>query len=451
MKKSRAVLILLVIIAVLVLSSVFGVFIMRDTINDEDLGLTLGLDLAGGVSITYQAEGDPSSEDMADTVFKLQQRISDETNSTEVSVYQVGSDRIAVEIPGVTDANAILEQLGEPGTLEIQDSDGNVIITGTDITSAEAATTKNDTGNTQYVVNLTFTDEAAETFGDFTTDHVGDSMPIYYDGEIISNPTIESAITGGKCMIEGMEDYEAAETLASYIRIGSLSVTLTELQSEVVGAQLGGKALSTSIMAAGLGLAIIIIFMIAVYWVPGIVASMALVIYTGLVICAMYLFDITLTLPGIAGVILSIGMAVDANVIIFARIREELGADKAVKTAIDIGFRKARSAIVDGNITTFIAAVVLIVMGVGTVKGFAYTLAIGIVLSMFTAMVISLWLMRIFYALGCRDVKWYGRKCHQIREQERNIHSHLFGPDSRRMGSHGCKFLTGKRCFGVQP
>ncbi|MCR5452126.1 MAG: protein translocase subunit SecD [Lachnospiraceae bacterium] len=413
MKKGKASLILVIFLAAAIAVCGFGVFVLQETNNEGKMGLSLGLDLAGGVSITYQAEGDPSTEDMEDTIFKLQQRIEDETGSTEVSVYQVGDDRISVEIPGVTDANEILEQLGEPGTLEIQDSEGNVIISGEDIASAEAQATQGDTGNTEYVVALVLTDEGAETFAEFTSEHVNESMPIYYDGEMISNPTIKEAITGGECVIDGMESYEAAEELASYIRIGSLSVTLTELQSEVVSAQLGTDALSTAIIAAGIGLIIVMILMMAVYWVPGIVASLALVFYTGLVISCMYLFNITLTLPGIAGVILSIGMAVDANVIIYARIREELATDKAVKTAIDIGFVKARSAILDGNVTTFIAAVVLMAMGTGTVKGFAYTLAIGIVLSMFTALFVSHWLMRAVYALGCRDIKFYGKKKEQ--------------------------------------
>ena len=410
MKKGKAVAILAIILAALVACGYFAVTILNATANSGDLGLTLGLDLAGGVSITYQAEGDPTDEEMSDTIFKLQQRIEEETGSTEISVYQVGDDRISVEIPGVSDANEILEELGEPGTLEFQDEDGNVILTGDDISSASAESTQDSYGNTQYVVALTFTDDAAEVFSEYTTNHLDETLAIYYDGECISSPTIQSAITDGSCQITGMSSYEDAEDLASYIRIGSLSIELTELQSEVVSAQLGTDALSTSIMAAGIGLAIIIIFMIFVYWVPGVVASIALVFYTALVVSTMYLFDITLTLPGIAGVILSIGMAVDANVIIFARIREELAQDKAVKTAIDIGFQKARSAILDGNITTFIAAIVLIAMGTGTVKGFAYTLAIGIVLSMFTAMVITHMLMKAFYALGCRDMKYYGKR-----------------------------------------
>lgn len=409
MKKNRAVATLIVILAALVLIGWYASSIVRSTLDETDGGLRLGLDLAGGVSITYQAEGNPTTDEMNDTIFKLQQRIEEAVESTEISVYQVGDDRIAVEIPGVTDANAILEQLGQPGTLTIQDTDGNEILTGSDISSAQAATSEDSYGNRQYVVQLTFTDEAAEIFSEYTSAHIGDALPIIYDGNVVSNPVIRSAITNGSCIIEGMSSYEEADTLASYIRIGSLSVELTELQSNVVGASLGEKAIDMSILAAMIGLLIIAIFMIAVYRVPGLVATISLVLYTFMVVAAMYLFDITLTLPGIAGVILGIGMAVDANVIIFARIKEEISHEKTVRNAIEVGFTKARSAIFDGNITTLIAALVLIIMGTGTIKGFGYTLAIGIVLSMFTAMIITRFLMRAFYALGAKDEKFYGR------------------------------------------
>ncbi|MCR5785533.1 MAG: protein translocase subunit SecD [Eubacterium sp.] len=410
MKKSKASVILVLFLVAMLAVGYFGVDIINSTIKGEGRNISLGLDLAGGASITYQVEEGTSQEDIDDTIYKLQKRLESLTESTEISVYQVGDDRIAVEIPGVTDANEILEELGEPGSLSIQDSDGNEVISGSDITSAQAKSTSDDYGNTEYVVAITLTDEAAETFATYTEEHVGDYLPIYYDGEMVSNPTIESAITDGSCIINGMSSYEEAEQLASYLRIGSLSVELTELQSNIVGAQLGEEAIESSVKAAGIGLIVIMIFMIFVYWVPGFAAALALILYTGMVICAMYLFDITLTLPGIAGVILSIGMAVDANVIIFARIREEIANEKTVKVAIETGFQKARSAILDGNITTFIAAVVLIIMGSGTVKGFAYTLAIGIVLSMFTALVITHLLVKALFTLGFKDEKFYGRK-----------------------------------------
>ncbi len=371
--------------------------------------IKLGLDLKGGVSITYQTVGEdtPSSEDMADTIYKLQQRVTN--YSTEASVYQEGANRINIEIPGVSDANAVLEELGKPGSLSFQLSDGTEILTGNDVASAEAGTQKDSLGNSEYVVSLSFTDAGKTAFGEATSEHVGEQIMIVYDGEIISAPVVREAITDGKCVISGSFDNESASELASYIRIGSLSLELEEIRSNVVGAQLGEKAVSTSLIAGAIGLAIVMIFMIFVYHLPGVIAALALVFYTAIELVALNAFDMTLTLAGIAGVILSIGMAVDANVIIYARIREEISAGKSVKSAIDIGFKKALTAIIDGNITTLIAAVVLNFMATGSVKGFAQTLALGIVVSMITACLISRWIVNAAYALGMKDEKYFGK------------------------------------------
>jgi SecD/SecF fusion protein len=408
MKKSKAAVILVAILAAFAGLAYYASIILSSTGIGEEMSIPLGLDLSGGVSITYQVmDENPSAEDMSDTIYKLQKRV--ESYSTEASVYQVGDDRIAVEIPGVTDASKILEELGNPGSLEFQLSDGTVFMTGDQVADAQAATTTDQYGNKQYVVQLTLTDEGAKTFGDVTSENVGKALPIVYDGEIISYPTVQEAITGGTAQISGQSTFEEAQTLATQIRIGSLSLQLSELESSVVGAQLGSQAISSSLKAAAIGLVIVMIFMIIVYAVPGVAATLALAIYTALVIATLYLFEITLTLPGIAGIILSIGMAVDANVIIFARIREEIAAGKSVITAMKTGFHKAMSAILDGNITTLIASVVLMSLGSGTVKGFAYTLMIGIILSMFTALVVTRWILYAFYWLGLRDEKFYGR------------------------------------------
>ena len=368
-----------------------------------------GLDLSGGVSITYQAvsDGTPSSEDMKDTIYKLQQRVSG--YSTEAQVYQEGDNRINIEIPGVSDANKILEELGKPGSLSFQTEDGATVLDGTDVQTAQAATSSDSLGNSQNVVELQLTDEGAKKFADATEENIGKRILIIYDNQVISAPTVQAHITGGTAQITGMSSREEAENLASSIRIGSLSLELEELRSNVVGAQLGSAAISTSIRAGAIGLAIVMIFMCIVYQVPGMVASVSLLIYTGLILVCLNAFDLTLTLSGIAGIILSIGMAVDANVIIYARIREETAAGKTVKTAIKIGFQKALSAIMDGNITTLIAAAILAYKGTGSVQGFAQTLALGIALSMFTALIISRMIMYAVYELGIRDEKFYGR------------------------------------------
>ena len=370
--------------------------------------IRLGLDLEGGVSITYQAvEENPSAEDMADTVYKLQQRV--DGYSTEASVYQEGKNRINIEIPGVSNADEILEDLGKPGSLEFQLSDGSVILDGTHVVSAEAGSQRNEMNNTEYIVSLEFDKEGTKAFGDATTANVGNTISIVYDGETISAPRVNEPITDGKCVISGDFTIESAQELASFIRIGSLSLELEEIRSNVVGAQLGQKALSTSLTGGIIGLALVILIMIIAYKVPGIIAGFALVLYAALDLVAINAFDMTLTLPGIAGVILSIGMAVDANVIIYARIREEIASGRSVRASIDTGFKKAFSAIVDGNITTLIACFVLNMMATGPVKGFAQSLALGIVLSMFTALVVSRLLVNACYALGMKDERYFGK------------------------------------------
>ena len=408
MKKSKAAVILAVILAAFVGLAYYASIILSSTGIGEDMSIPLGLDLSGGVSITYQVvDENPSAEDMSDTIYKLQKRV--DSYSTEASVYQVGDDRITVEIPGVQDANEILEDLGNPGSLEFQMPDGSVFMTGDMVEDAQGATATDRYGNKQYIVSLKLTDEGAKIFGEVTSENIGKNLPIVYDGETISYPQVQSAITGGEAQITGMSSFEEADNLATQIRIGSLSLQLSELESSVVGAQLGSQAIASSLKAGAIGLAIVMVFMIVMYAVPGIAASLALAIYTTLVIATLYLFEITLTLPGIAGIILGIGMAVDANVIVFARIREEIATGKSVQTSMKIGFQKAMSAILDGNITTLIASVVLMALGSGTVKGFAYTLMIGIILSLFTAMVVTRYILYSLYALGLKSEKLYGR------------------------------------------
>ena len=310
----------------------------------------------------------------------------------------------------MTDANKILDELGKPGSLVFQDSEGNVVLEGTDVKTASAKTTQDEMNNKEYIVELILTKDGTDKFAKATAENLGKQIAIVYDGKTISNPVVQSEIDGGQAYIDGMASYEEAENLASTIRIGGLQLELEELRSNVVGAQLGEEAISTSLLAGAIGLAIVLVFMCIVYLLPGFASSIALIIYTGLTLVLLNAFNITLTLPGIAGIVLSIGMAVDANVIIFARVREELAAGRAVKSALRIGFQKALSAIIDGNITTLIAALVLGLKGTGSVKGFAQTLALGVVVSMFTALFITRIIIFSLYAIGFRDVKFYGAK-----------------------------------------
>ncbi|MEG2732955.1 MAG: protein translocase subunit SecD [Clostridium sp.] len=389
------------LLLMLVAVGVFGYF-GYSTMND----IKLGLDLAGGVSITYQTKNqDPSAEDMSDTIYKLQQRV--QNYSTEAEVYQEGNNRINVDIPGVSDANAVLKELGKPGSLMFMDSDGKKILDGKQVKSAKGGM-EDANGQKEYVVALTFDEAGTKAFGDATTKGVGKPIYIVYDNQVISAPNVKEPITGGQCRIDGMKDYEEANNLASTIRIGSLSLELEELRSNVVGAKLGQEAISTSLKAGVIGFAIIIVFMIAVYLIPGVAAAIALCLYVGLILILLVAFEVTLTLPGVAGILLSIGMAVDANVIIFTRIKEEIGLGKTVKSAIKTGFAKALSAIIDGNVTTLIAAAVLFLKGSGTVKGFASTLAIGIILSMFTALFVTKFILNCLYEAGLQSPKFYG-------------------------------------------
>lgn len=440
MKKSSALVILLCMLLLLGGITYIDVYGVNAQGSGSASDIKLGLDLAGGVSITYQVVGEeaPDETDMKDTVAKLQKRV--ENYSTEAIVYQEGADRINIEIPGVKDANAILQDLGRPGalyfisetdsegnknysytgqgkcgytlnkTIDELFADGSIKIEGTDVKEAVAKSGQDKMGNMEYVVALTMTAEGTEKFAEATRNAYtkNETLGIYYDGDFVSVPTVGGVFTDGQASVIGMSGYEEAENLASTIRIGGLKLELEELHSKVVGAQLGVEAIDTSLKAGAIGLVIVIVFMIAIYFIPGVASALALCLYVALVVLLLNGFDMTLTLSGVAGIILSIGMAVDANVIIFARIREELATGKTVKSAVKIGFDKALSAIVDGNITTLIAAGVLLLLAPGTIKGFAQTLALGIVLSMFTALVVTRLILNALYALGFKDAKWYG-------------------------------------------
>lgn len=408
--KTKYILELLAVLAVILIVGVTVAVGIGPTKTGAAENIRLGLDLAGGVSITYEVVDEEFTEtDIADTRYKLQLRV--QNYSTESDVYREGSNRINVEIPGVTDANAILNELGKPGSLLFIDSEGSQVMTGSDVQTAEAASYNDQTtGLKHYVVSLTLTEEGKNKFAEATTKAAPNNDPILiiYDNNIISMPAVQVPITDGQCQITGMANWDEAEKLASTIRIGSLPLELKELRSNVVGAKLGQEAIKTSLMAGLIGFIIVVAFMIVMYRISGVASGLALTLYVGLMLGLLNAFDLTLTLPGIAGIVLSIGMAVDANVIIFARIREELAVGKTVKSAIKVGFQKAMSAIVDGNVTTIIAALVLMYKGSGTIKGFAQTLLLGIVLSMFTALVVTRFILYVLYNLGFADAKFYG-------------------------------------------
>lgn len=412
----------------------------------------LGLDLAGGVSITYEiVKDDPSASDIEDTVYKMQKRA--ESISTEAEVYPEGDKRITVAIPDVKDADEVLSKLGSAGNIyfiygigpssgntnitltgidengyhyslaypmEEIIANGDVVLDGADVAGAEAEVINDQTKGLQRVVSLTLNASGTSKFADATSYAAGypagdmhNVIAIIYDNEVVSAPGVQNTIPNGQAIISGQSTDEESKMLASTIRIGALPLELSVLRYHVEGAQLGASALEKSLLAGAIGLLAIIIFMICMYRIPGLAASLALIFYVSLTVICLNLFEITLTLPGIAGIILSIGMAVDANVIIFTRIREEIATGKTVRSAIKLGFDKALSAIVDGNVTTIIAGIVLNSFGSGTVKGFAQTLILGIVLSMITAFFVTKFILNALFEMGAGSVKMYGETTHE--------------------------------------
>ena len=428
MKKTKRKAVINLIIFFLLLAG--GIYMAIAGVGKNESGKTanvpLGLDLQGGLSVTYEIQDEkPSSDEIDATVDKLQRRV--DAYSSEGEVYQEGNDRITVEIPLNTekvDAHDVLDELGQPGQLLFLDSTNYTIwqsnqsngtndayeaaLTGSDIKNAQAGV--DDSGTVKdYVVQLQFTDEGAQKFAAVTSANIGKPIYIIYDGAVASAPTVQAAITDGNAVINKISSYEEAENLASTIKIGALPLELKQIQYNIVGAKLGQKAVSTSLIAGAIGFALVCVLMIVLYRFPGFIASLALTGYVVLMLLILSIRHITLTLPGIAGIILSIGMAVDANVIIFTRIREEISAGNGVRAAVKAGFSKALSAILDGNITTLIATVVLMALGSGSIKGFAVTLMLGIVLSMFTALFVTKMLLNSFLELGVQNPKMYGK------------------------------------------
>ncbi len=401
-----------------------GIYMAMFGVGDKGLGkasdIPLGLDLQGGLSVTYEITNEaPSQEEINATIDKLQRRV--DAYSSEGEVYQEGEDRIIVEIPVDTekhDAHGILDELGQPGQLLFLDetnyglwAEGKEYVASVDGADVKNADVMVDNSGMQqeYVVGVTFTDTGKTKFAQATAANIGKPIYIIYDGAVVSAPTVQTVIDGGECTISGGNwSLETAQQLADTIKIGALPLELKQLQYNIVGAKLGKEAVSTSLKAGAVGFVIVCIIMIIIYLVPGFLASLALVAYVVLMLLILSIRGITLTLPGIAGILLSVGMAVDANVIIFTRIKEEIAAGENVRNAVKAGFSKALSAILDGNITTLIATFVLMALGTGSIKGFAVTLMVGIILSMFSALVITRMLLNIAVNLGVKNKKFYG-------------------------------------------
>lgn len=414
--------ILLLLFGVCIYFGMTGVTIGINRMRPWPEQVSLGLDLTGGGYAVYQAEKEGMSEDEFNARFfttmnVLRSRL-DEKNLTEATVVSQGEDRIRIEIPTKDEEPGnVFSMLGKPAVLEFKDDRGNTGITGDMVESANASILS-ETG--QYVVNLKFNNEGAAIFASMTAEayKIGAPIHIVVDGATVSSPTVKSgAITGGSAYIEGRFDQKEAENLAVQIASGAIPLTLKEIEQRSISASLGEDALYSSLFAGLIGLTVLFMFMVLYYKLPGLLACIALLVYSGIILFTLVVFKIQLTLPGIAGLILGVGMAVDANVIIFERFKEELSFGKTLRSSLNSGFSKALWTIVDSNITTFIAGIAIAWFGVGSVKGFGYTLMVSIVASMFSAFTVTRALMRLMVALKINNPKLYvWRKIAQAQE-----------------------------------
>ncbi|WP_297517359.1 protein translocase subunit SecD [uncultured Clostridium sp.] len=366
-------------------------------VKSFDQVITKGLDLQGGVSVLMQIQEENVTPDMLHRVKDLLALRVNKVGVAETVVTTEGDNQIRINIPGKYDSNNIVKSLTQTGTLDFLAPDGSVILTGKDV---EKATAYMDSQTGQPTIGLQFNETGKKLFADATTKYVGQQIKITMDGTELTNPTVQSAITNGEATITGSQSMAEAQRQAGIINAGALPVPIKEVSVQTTGAQLGASALPDAIKAGVVGVIIIFLFMILYYRGPGIAASLALSVYILLVLFAYVGMKVTLTLPGIAGFLLTIGMAVDANVLIFERTKEELKLGRSVKASIKGGFKNAMSSILDSNTTTIIAALVLYFLGTGPVKGFALTLMIGIIISMFTAIFVTKFFMNILFDMG---------------------------------------------------
>lgn len=369
-----------------------------------------GLDLQGGTHIVMQAEDTDQNKvtpEAITRVINIMQKRVNEMGLTEPIIQREGSNRIIIELPGEKDPQKAIETIGKTAVLQFKDEEGNVRLTGEDLKDAKEQLGQNK----QPLVSLKFSDEGGKKFADLTAANVGRHIGIYLDGEMLTNPVVNEAITGGAAVITGQRTLEEAKDLAILLRSGALPVKMSVLEVRTVGPSLGQDSKDKSIVAFTLGLSLVVLFMLAVYRVSGFVADTALLVYVLILLGVLYLLHATLTLPSIAGVILSIGMAVDANVLIFERFKEEIQEGKILRLAVQAGFKRAFVTIFDANMTVIITSAILFFLGSATVKGFALTLGLGVAVSMFTAITVSrTLLMLLIDANWIHNPWWFGGK-----------------------------------------
>lgn len=419
--KSKSIIVLLLIVAVLIGASYFGV-------NGVEIGGTkyesakesidLGLDLAGGVYVVLEANTDATGTELRQMMEETKAIISKRVDGLGVSEPNIaieGDKRIRIELAGLNDPQEAIELIGKTALLQFVTPEGEVVITGKNVVDTKVIFQQNDIGIEEPVVSLVLNDEGTTAFYEATSELSQETetedriMYIVLDSEVISSPVVIDPIADGRPVISGNFQLEEANNLTTLIRAGALPVEMIELQTSVIGPTLGLEAYDRSILAGAVALALIFLFMIFIYRIPGVVASMALAVYVLIVVSVMIGINVKLTLPGIAGLVLSIGMAVDANVLIFERIREELKAGKTLRVSIDRGFKRALTSIMDANITTLIAGLVLYNFGIGPIKGFGVTLIIGIVASILTAVFFTKYVLVLMANLtGGKNTKLYG-------------------------------------------
>ncbi len=409
----------ILVIAILLYVAFFGLTVGNFKISpafDKENGIRQGLDLTGGSVITYEADSKAVTETEMSTVIGIMRKRLDSLGYTEATISKQGETRVRIEIPNINNPEDAVKLLGKTAKLTFTDYEGTVVLDGADLKDAQPQFGPiEQNGPNEHHIQLMFTAEGQKKFADATgrvaslTDG-NNYIAIKLDEDIVSQPRVSQKITSDSAVIYGQFTAQSSSDLAAIIRAGQLPFGLNEVELRSVGPTLGERALETSLLAGGIGVLLVIVFMLLMYRLPGLMADISLLAYIGLILLIMTAFRINLSLPGIAGIILSIGMAVDANVIIFERMKEEIRSGKTVGSAIEAGFRRAFTAIFDANVTTLIAAVVLGYFGTGPIKGFAVTLGIGIVTSMFTAMFITRFLLRAMVSLDIRKPSLYAPK-----------------------------------------
>ena len=404
------------LVSVLAIVIAFAVFIkpLASTVKQ-------GLDLQGGTHVVLQAQETPESkvdDDAINRSIQIIERRVNELGLTEPVIQRQGKDKIIVELPGVKDPEQAIAMLGKTAMLEFKDMDGNTVLTGKDLKDSKASADQSG----QPVVTLQFNEEGAKKFADLTARNVGRQIAILLDGNVLTAPRVSEPITGGNAQITGSKDAKEAkeaEHLAILLRSGSLPVKLEVVENRTVGPTLGQDAKDASMKAFAIGLAGVFLFMLLYYRLSGLVADIVLLLYTLLLLAVMKGLNATLTLPGIAGIILSIGMAVDANVLIFERFKEEILGGKTLRAAVSAGFSRAFTTILDSNVTTLMAAAVLFYLGTGPIKGFAVTLALGVLISMFTAVTVTKFILSAFIGSNfTKNPAWFGAKAPQPKTKD---------------------------------